>query len=161
MSAGLIIGKFMPPHAGHLYLFAAARAQVDDLDVVLFSKPHEPIPGDLRLAWLRELAPNATVRHVTREHRVDFHDAQAWDFWVRAIRDILPRDPDVVFSSENYGDELARRLGARHVAVDPGRCHVPISATQIRARPLTYWRYLPALVRRYYMLRMFPSRGGG
>jgi HTH-type transcriptional regulator, transcriptional repressor of NAD biosynthesis genes len=157
VSAGLVIGKFMPPHAGHLRLFAVARAQVDELHVVLFSKSHEPIPGELRLAWLRELLPHATVWHVTREHPIDYRDAQAWDFWVSAIRDVLPRDPDVVFSSETYGDELARRLGARHVAVDPGRSQVPISSTQIRARPLAHWRYLPPPVRRYYMLQMKAS----
>jgi len=153
MSAGLVIGKFMPTHAGHLFLFAVAQAQVDELHIVLFSKAHEPIPGHLRLAWLRELLPNAAVWHVTRAHRVDFDDAAAWDFWVSAIRDVLPREPDVVFSSEDYGDKLARRLSARHVVVDPGRCRVPVSATQIRARPLSYWRYLPPPVRRYYLLR--------
>jgi len=159
MSAGLVIGKFMPPHAGHLYLYGVAQAQVDELYIVLFSKLDEPISGELRLAWLRELVPQAAIWHVTREQRVDFADAAAWDFWVSAIRDVLPREPDVVFSSEGYGNELARRLGARHVAVDPSRRRVPVSATQIRARPLTYWRYLPAPVRRYYMLRLFRYAG--
>src|SRR5260370_3607208 len=100
MSAGLIIGKFMPPHAGHLYLFATALAQVDELHVILFSKLSEPIPGALRLAWLRELLPHAAVRHVAREHPVNYQNPLAWDFWVGAIRDVLPRAPDVVFSSE-------------------------------------------------------------
>ena len=159
MSTGLVIGKFMPPHAGHLHLFATAQKQVDELHVVLFSKQNEPIPGALRLAWLRELLPNAAVWHVTREHRVDFDDAEAWEFWVSAIRDVLPCHPDVVFSSEDYGGELARRLGAGHVAVDPGRCQVPISATHIRARPLAHWRYVPPPVRRYYMLRLLRSVG--
>src|SRR5206468_3288238 len=153
MSTGLVIGKFMPPHAGHQYLFTAAQAQVQALHIVLFSKAHEPIPGALRLAWLRELAPTASVWHVTREHPIDFNDAPAWDFWVGAIREVLPCRPEVVFSSEDYGDELARRLDARHIAVDPARAHVPISATLIRARPLAHWRYVSAPVRRYYLAR--------
>jgi len=155
MSAGLIIGKFMPPHAGHLHLFATAQAQVDALHVVLFSKPREPIPGALRLAWLRQLLPHAAIWHVTREHRVNYSDPLALDFWVGAIREVLPGDPDLVFSSEAYGDELARRLGARHVAVDPTRCQVPISSTQIRSRPLAHWRYIPPPVRRYYLRQLF------
>ena len=154
MTIGLVIGKFMPPHTGHVHLCAVAAAQVDDLHVVLFSKPTEPSPGDLRLAWLRELLPNAGLSHVTVEHRVDFDDAQAWDFWVNAIRGMLPRDPTVVFSSEAYGDELARRLGARHVAVDPARTQVPISAAQIRARPITHWGFIPAPVRPYFVRRV-------
>ena len=151
---GLIIGKFIPPHAGHLRLCAVAAAQVDALHVILFSKPHEPIPGALRLAWLRELLPYATIAHIAKDHPVNYDDPDAWDYWVNAIRGVLPRAPDVVFSSEAYGGELARRLGARHVAVDPGRWQVPISATQIRADPMAHWDYLPAPVRPYFVRRV-------
>jgi len=150
----LIIGKFMPPHTGHLWLCAAAAAQVDALHVILFSKAREPIPGALRLGWLRELLPDAHLAHITTEHAVSFDDAMAWDFWVSAIRGVLPHDPDVVFSSEPYGDELARRLGARHVALDPRRTQVPISATQIRAQPMRHWGFIPAPARPYFARRV-------
>ena len=151
---GLVIGKFMPPHTGHLGLLAAAREQVDELYVVLFSKPHEPIPGALRLAWLRELLPGIQVFHVDVERAVDFDDPDAWSFWVSTLRAALPGDPDWVFSSESYGAELARRLGARHVMGDASRCLVPISATQIRRRPLTYWQFIPPPVRPYFVKRV-------
>lgn len=153
-TTGLVIGKFMPPHAGHLHLFGAARQQVDDIFVVLFSKPAEPIPGALRLAWLRELLPGASVFHVDRLHHVDYDDPDAWSFWVSAIRETLPCCPDVVFSSEPYGDELARRLGARHVMVDAARHQVPISASQIRTHPLAHWDYIPPPVRPHYARRV-------
>jgi HTH-type transcriptional regulator, transcriptional repressor of NAD biosynthesis genes len=151
---GLVIGKFMPPHAGHLHLLDVAQRQVDEVTVILFSKPREPIPGALRLAWLRELLPGAPVFHVDRDFKVDFDDPNAWNFWVSAIRDVLPSDPTLVFSSEAYGDELARRLGARHVLVDPARCHVPVSATQIRQRPLAHWDHIPPPVRPYFVRRV-------
>ena len=151
---GLVIGKFMPPHAGHLQLIDYARSQVEQLFVVLFTKQAEPIPADLRLAWLRELLPGVTICHVDRELKVDFDDPAAWAFWVSAIRDVLPADPDLVFSSEAYGDELARRLGARHVLVDPARRAVPVSATQIRQNPLAHWEAIPPPVRPYYVRRV-------
>ena len=150
---GLVIGKFLPPHAGHLYLIARARQQAAQLSVVIFSKAAEPIPGALRLSWLRELLPGCLVYHVAREHPVDYADPDAWRFWVAAIREVLPSDPELVFSSEPYGDELARRLGARHVIVDPERRHVPVSATQIRRDPTAYWKFLPVPVREYYESR--------
>ncbi len=153
-STGLIIGKFMPPHAGHLHLFSVARPQVDELVVVLFSKAAEPIPGALRLAWLRELLPGASIVHVEREGQVDFEDPGAWSFWVGVIQEALPCRPDVVFSSEPYGDELARRLGARHVLVDAARRAVPVSASQIRARPMAHWSFIPPPVRSYYARRV-------
>jgi NadR type nicotinamide-nucleotide adenylyltransferase len=154
--SGLIIGKFLPPHTGHCYLVAQAQAQVERLTLILFTKAAEPIPGDLREGWLRELFPEVEVLRLADEGPVDFGSSAAWDFWIAAIRRAYPaeRGPDVVFSSEPYGPELARRLGARHVAVDPGRRHVPISASAIRARPLAHWRFLPAPVRPYFVRRV-------
>ena len=144
----------MPPHIGHLYLIDVARRQVDQLSVVIFTKACEPIPGTLRVGWLRELVPDLPVLHATQEHSVDFDDAAAWDFWVGAIREVLPADPAIVFSSEAYGAELARRLGARHVLVDPARTQVPVSATQIREHPLANWDYIPPAVRPYFARRV-------
>ena len=153
---GLIIGKFMPPHAGHQYLVEIALAQVERLTLILFSKTAEPIPGGLRLAWLRELFPDVELLHLTDEGPVDFASPAAWDFWIGAIRRAYPaeRGPDLVFSSEPYGPELARRLGAGHVAVDPDRGRVPISGSQIRARPLAHWRFIPPPVRPYFVRRV-------
>ena len=154
MTTGLIIGKFMPPHAGHQYLIDGAREQVSRLHLGLFSKSAEPIPGDLRAAWLRELYPNVQLHHIQLEHAVDYADEAAWDFWVQTIRSVLPAAPDLVFTSEPYGDELAHRLGARHVLVDASRSRVPVSASQIRANPLAHWEHLPPPVRPYYVRRV-------
>ena len=35
---GLIVGKFYPPHRGHKHLIDTARAQVDDLAVIVCRK---------------------------------------------------------------------------------------------------------------------------
>ena len=154
MSTGLVIGKFMPPHVGHLHLLDCARQQVDSLALILFSKGNEPIPGSLRLTWLRELCPDLEITHISAEHPVDYDDGDAWQFWISAIQAAYPHPPDVVFSSEDYGPELAGRLGARHVLVDPARRHVPISGAAIRAWPMTHWRHIPAPVRPYFASRV-------
>ncbi len=151
---GLIIGKFMPLHAGHQYLIATARRQVDTLTIILFSKSHEPISGPLREAWLSETYPDLSLVHIDRDGPVDFASETAWQFWVDAIHAAVPSPIDVVFTSEPYGDELARRLGARHIAVDPERQRLPISATAIRAAPLAHWDYLPPAVRAHYVRRV-------
>lgn len=152
---GLVIGKFMPVHAGHQALIDWARPQVDALHVILFSKPSEPIPGDLRAAWLRELYPDLPLHHVTDDGPVDYADEAAWAFWVAAIGTALAGTAvDVVFSSEPYGPELARRLGAEHVSFDPQREHVPVSASQIRADPLAQWAHIPPPARPYFARRV-------
>ncbi len=154
MTTGLIIGKYMPPHAGHQYLVEFALRQVNTLHLVIFSKTAEPLPGTLRAAWLRELFPPVQVHHLHLDRPVNFDDEAAWDYWIGAIRSVLPTGPDLVFTSEPYGDELARRLGARHVLVDAARAAVPISATQIREQPLAHWQHLPAPVRAHYARRV-------
>lgn len=47
-----------------------------------------------------------------------------------------------MFTSEDYGHELARRLAASHVAVDPGRDAVPVSGRELRADLAGHWDYL-------------------
>jgi NadR type nicotinamide-nucleotide adenylyltransferase len=63
-------------------------------------------------------------------------------------------DVDVVFTSEDYGDELAARLQARHVCVDRARVVVPVSGTAIRADPAANWIYIPPVVRPAFVQRV-------
>jgi HTH-type transcriptional repressor of NAD biosynthesis genes len=153
-SSGLIIGKFMPPHDGHRCLIERARACVDRLTVIVFTKASEPIPGDLRFRWMKRLHPEVEIVQLTDEHPVDYDDPSLWDLWIAAIRRACPNGPDLVFSSEPYGAELSRRLGSDHVAVDPDRSVVPVSATRIRERPFDHWDQIPPPVRAYYSLRV-------
>lgn len=51
MLRGLVLGKFMPYHAGHAHLIRTARASVDELTVLVCSIAREPIDGVLRHHW--------------------------------------------------------------------------------------------------------------
>lgn len=154
-ASGLILGKFLPPHAGHLHLIAAAQARVERLTVVVGSLAREPIPGALRVEWLRELCPGVEVVALTDELPQYPHEhPEFWELWTAALRRVIPRGPDVVFSSEEYGDELARRLGARHTMIDLARERVPISGTAIRADPMRHWEFIPAVVRPWFVRRV-------
>jgi HTH-type transcriptional repressor of NAD biosynthesis genes len=114
----------------------------------------EPIPGDLRFGWVAESHPDCRVLHVTEE--VPQEPAEHPDFWPIWV-DLIGRHAgkvDVVFTSETYGDELARRLGARHVSVDPLRQAFPISGSAIRADPMKHWDFIPPAVRPFYVRRV-------
>jgi NadR type nicotinamide-nucleotide adenylyltransferase len=154
-ATGLILGKFLPPHAGHVHLVRAALAEVERLTILCCSLRREPIPGALRHAWMRELFPEADVVHVDEElPQEPAEDPRFWERWIAAVRRVVPRGPDLVFTSEDYGDELARRLGARHVCVDRARAQVPISGTSVRRDPLAAWPHLPPPVRAYFVKRV-------
>ena len=154
MRRGLVLGKFLPYHLGHAHLIRTARAQVDELIVLVCSIRREPIPGALRHAWVRDAHPDCNVVHVTEEvPQVPEDDDCFWPIWVDLIRRYAG-EVDVVFTSEAYGDELGRRIGARHVCVDRARSAVPISGTAVRADPLGQWDYLPPQVRAHFVRRV-------
>ena len=152
---GLVIGKFLPPHAGHLHLFDFARRWTRDLTIVVEHMEGEAIPSALRTRWVQELAPDARVVHLERampqapEEHPDF-----WGLWRRELLRLCARPPQVLFASETYGPPLASTLGARFIPVDLERAAVPISATAIRANPAACWSTLPAPVRAWFARRI-------
>jgi HTH-type transcriptional repressor of NAD biosynthesis genes len=149
VTRGLVIGKFYPPHRGHKLLIDTALAQVDHLDVLICVRPEQTIPGELRAQWLREMHPSACVRAIDDPGKDD--DSE---FWAKYTVRILGSAPDIVFTSEDYGETFARFLGCRHVMVDRGRARVTISARAIRAAPLRHWEYLEPCVRAYFAKRI-------
>ena len=154
-ATGMILGKFMPVHKGHQHLIDFARRQVEHLTILVGSLSSEPIPGHLRYQWVQELYPDVTVVHCTDENPQYPHEhPDFWAIWVRSIRKFLPVGPDAIFSSEEYGEELARHLGAVHIPCDLSRSAVPVSATQIREDPYASWRYIPEPVRPYSAKRV-------
>lgn len=155
MTTGLVLGKFLPPHLGHQYLLDFAAHAVDELTVLVCSLPSEPIAGELRTRWVQELCPRGRVVHVTDENpSYPEEHPDFWEIWTRTVRNSLPTGPDLVFTSEDYGDELAARLGAVHQPVDPGRTLFPVSGTTVREDPLGHWEFLPECVRPHYVRRV-------
>jgi NadR type nicotinamide-nucleotide adenylyltransferase len=151
----MVLGKFLPPHAGHVYLCEFARRWASELTIVVGTLPREPIPGTLRADWMRELFPSDNVIHLSDDlpeepsQHPDF-----WALWRAALLRVLPAPPDVVFASETYGAQLALVLGARFVMVDLARSVVPISGTSIRDDPMAHWRHIPRCVRPYFAKRV-------
>ncbi|MFT5429685.1 MAG: HTH-type transcriptional repressor of NAD biosynthesis genes [Myxococcota bacterium] len=152
---GMILGKFLPPHAGHQYLVEFAAAWCDELTVVVGTLAAEPVDGALRYQWMKELCPTATVVHLTDENpqHPSEHD-DFWQIWERSLKRILPELPDLVFASEDYGQPLADVLGARFIPVDIGRTAVAVSGTAVRNDPLAHWDFLPPPVRAHYASRV-------
>ncbi len=76
--------------------------------------------------------PHAGHHRLVRAAAARSARVAVWELHVGIMRAVLARraiqdgDPtqaavDAVFSSEDYGAELANRLGAKHVSVDPDR----------------------------------------
>ena len=159
---GLVLGKFYPPHAGHHLLIRAAARTCERVTVAVLGSSVETMPMSVRAACLREVhAADTNVTVVTEpdDHRVDYDDARVWDLHMDAIRAAIARSGaespvDAVFTSEPYGAELARRLGARNVCLDPPRELVPVSGTAVRRDAAAHWSLLAPPVRSWLARRV-------
>jgi NadR type nicotinamide-nucleotide adenylyltransferase len=114
-----------------------------------------------RVAWLRAEhadTPGLVVLGDVDDHEMDFHSDTVWELHMGVARAVLARraimdgDPasaaiDAVFSSEHYGDEMAKRLGAVHVLVDVDRNTFPVSGTAVRTDPRGQWAHLARATR--------------
>ncbi|GAB3945710.1 nicotinamide-nucleotide adenylyltransferase [Spirosoma harenae] len=157
MRTGLVFGKFMPVHKGHLALIEFARKQCDHLIVSMTVTPEDVISPEIRLGWLNELlAPYPSIEVVAESD--DFHDPtlplwEATKLWAAFIKRRFPA-VSIFFSSEEYAIPLAHHSGLQHITFDPPRLKVPISATLIRQQPARYWDYIPDIVRPYFVKKI-------
>lgn len=154
---GFLPGKFMPPHAGHLYCAEVGKARCDVMTVLVCSHDAEPIDGYLRAKWRRECLsrPGYRVLHMHRDIpqvTEDHHDF--WPIWRAAITEFHPEPIDWVFGSEGYVHRLAQEVDARPFPVDPERQVVPVSATAIREDLTSNWSHVPVPERNHYQRRL-------
>lgn len=154
---GFLLGKFMPPHAGHLLCAEVGKARCDVMTVLVCSHDAEPIDGFLRAKWMKECLsqPGYRVLHMHRDipqAPEDHHEF--WPIWRAAIAEFHPEPIDWVFGSEGYVHRLAREVGARPFPVDPERRVVPVSATAIREDLTSNWNHVPTPVQSHYQRRL-------
>lgn len=159
MRRGFVLGKFMPPHAGHVTLIQSARALVDELTILLCSLPDDPIPGETRLEWMRSLFPGCRlVWHSQPAPQQPSDDPAFWEIWKRIVSGHHPEPIDYVFAGEAYGAELAQNVGSTFVPLGgrvlnaDGNGIGGLTASAIRAEPWSYWDFLPPPVRSHYGL---------
>lgn len=154
---GFLLGKFMPPHAGHQLLVETARRMVDELTILICWLPDDPVPGPLRLRWMRELFPDCRViGHDAVVPQAPEDSPDFWPVWRAIVQAAHPEPIDLLFAGEDYGLHLAAEVGGRFVPVGARVMGQDedglggVSASAIRADPWAQWRWLPPPVRAHY-----------
>jgi HTH-type transcriptional repressor of NAD biosynthesis genes len=153
MRRGLVIGKFMPLHKGHIALIYFGLKHCDELIVSMSYTLNDPISGEIRYLWLQKtFANHANIRIAVSIDDFDDETLPLEDrtkIWATFIESKFPKI-DVVFSSEDYGTPFSRYLQAELILFDQPRKLVPISATVIRNNPSKYLDFLPEVVKHYF-----------
>lgn len=134
MRTGLTLGKFAPFHAGHQLLIETALGEVDLLIVVVYNATaHTHVPLSERASWVRELYPEAEVIEAVDGPEVTGLTPEIVEMQNAYLHRLLyGRKVDAFFSSEPYGESVARALGAVNRLVDPDRTLCPVSGTALR-----------------------------
>lgn len=153
MIKGLIVGRFMPPHKGHLALFKFARKRCDTLVVAVAFRKDDSMTDTIRLRWIKKLTYNdkgiiirkikTNIKHSQRSSK------KLSKLWTALLQKKFGKI-DRIFSSEKYGGYVAKYLGAEHISFDPKRKNFPVSGTKIRNNPQKYWFYISKVVRPYF-----------
>ena len=168
---GLVVGKFSPLHLGHEYLISQAEAECDELVLLSWSKPELPgCESNRRRNWLQKrfahlpalVLDDHALQQLAQDHSIneprlpdnDAPDTESRHFVGWVCEKLLHYRPDVIFTSEDYGDgfaeELTRYFLERendtpkivHRCVDKARQIVPISGTALRQDPHTLSAFL-------------------
>ena len=157
MKRGLVIGKFMPIHKGHIALIDFAATYCDELIVSMSYTSSDSIDPQLRLDWIKNIfkdQPRIKPAIIID----DFDDdtlplPERTKAWANRMQEVYP-SIDIVFSSEEYGTYFAENLNSKHKSFDPGRNQVPVSSTLIRTNPFTNWEYIPDEVRPFFVKKI-------
>ena len=157
MIRGLVIGKFLPPHSGHMALIKFALRQCDELIVSVSEAKTDAIPVETRVNWLKQIfRDQSQVKIFAIEDNFDNPELalnERTQIWADVMRKKYP-SIDVVFSSEAYGEPFAKNLGAKHSSFDPDRKQFSVAASRILKSPFGYWEFIPEVVRPYFVKKI-------
>lgn len=157
MTRGLVIGKFLPPHQGHVALIEFAARQCDELIVSVSDASTDTIDIELRLHWLKHIfknQPHIKIQSIGDNFdKPELPDSERTKIWADRMREAYP-PIDIVFSSEAYGEPFAKNLNAKHISFDADRKKSPVSASLIRKSPFQYWEFIPEIVKPYFVKKI-------
>lgn len=162
--SGLILGRFMPLHRGHMTLMNSAANCCDNLKISVCSTPEDEIPGYLRYEWVKSYCKNNISFQgdcVIGFDKIDDNlielknnDAESLEKWRNIIKEKY-QDIDVIYSSTKYGFELAEKLNIKHEFIGRERENYFLSSEKIRNNPYDNWKYIFAGARPYFMHRIY------
>jgi len=133
MKTGFTIGKFAPFHKGHEFLIETALNEVDELYVVVYDTPKLDIDIDTKINWIKDRYPGVKIIKAfdsPKQYGLDQDSVKVqMEYLEKQLGNVKP---NVFYSSELYGEEVAKWMNIPHRMVDLERKNVPIGASKIR-----------------------------
>ncbi|HRP36244.1 MAG TPA: adenylyltransferase/cytidyltransferase family protein, partial [Candidatus Dojkabacteria bacterium] len=160
---GLTLGKFLPFHKGHELLIQTASAVCDQLIVLVGVSDDDPYSFEQRADWIRAADVNHNL-HIMEQKELDKNapkdkdgtitDESYWIKWLEDTKRLIDRSGTYtnkitnIFTSDLYGERIAKELGAKWIPIDPDREIIPTSGTKVRSDIEANFCSLPSYVRK-------------
>ena len=149
---GFTIGKFAPLHKGHQFLIEKALREMDEFYVVVYETNLIKNNMEQRASWIKELYPSVKILYAKNPPSKYGLDEESVKIQIDYLKSIIKQIPVTHFySSEKYGEFVAKYMNVVDVRVDPERISVPISSTKIRENVENNRNFLETMV--YYELK--------
>ena len=130
---GFTIGKFAPFHKGHQYLIETALKEMDKMIVVVYDTNLINVNTQKRAEWIKELYPNVEIKFAHNPPSKYGLDEESIKIQMEYLSNIMKNEkPTHFYSSEKYGECVAKYMNIVDRRVDNERNKVPVRATCIR-----------------------------
>lgn len=140
---GFTIGKFAPLHKGHQLVIETALKEVDELYVVIYDTDIINIGVKERARWIKELYPKVQIIYAYNSPTKYGLDSESVKIQMEYLSNLIKDIPVTHFySSEPYGEKVAKYLNITNRIVDIEKKQIPISATAIRSNLNSNSNYL-------------------
>lgn len=171
-SDGILVGKFLPLHRGHLTHIFNSYSQCENLNIVICSNKKldvslckeagiKYISPDLRMRWLiEELKGFNNIKIFILNEDEDTPDyPDGWESWSNQLKNLIFQNSlckewknFAIFTGEKIDIEFYKHYfpSAEVYYFDYSLSRYPISATQIRKEPLKYWDYICGSARSFF-----------
>ena len=169
---GILVGKFLPLHRGHLTHIFNSYTQCDKLHVIICNNKKldvelclksniKYISPELRYRWLTaELNGFDNIRIYIMDEPDDLPEyPKGWPEWGRCLKEFIydncvkDANEKITFFTGELDDIGGYRTHFPSSEVnyfDYSMSRYPISATKIRQQPLKYWDYICGSARKHF-----------
>lgn len=159
---GLTMGKFLPFHQGHELLLQTAKQMCNELIVLIGCHEDDPYTFAQKAKWAENAVQDKDGlivlkqvehdRNVPKDEKGTVTDNAYWDIWLKdtdkLIQPYRRQDITHVFTSDLYGERVAKEFGATWYPIDPERTIVDVSGTKVRSDIWQGYSKLPPYVRK-------------
>ena len=171
MKIGIVVGRFIPLHIGHVNLIQRASGLVDKVYVVVSYSDEGDTEMISNSRFIKEITAKDRLRFVKQTFKNQnnissflFDESscppfpEGWEKWSALLKEEMEkREPDLDWENDvlfisNRKDDAKYNLkffGSKTKSIDPEYLEYPVNSWEIRENPSKYWEYLPREVREH------------